>query len=255
MIRVHSSNNIPDDPCVICLGDINNTSTTNVCKHRFCFECIQQWSKVSVTCPLCKRRYTEIFYDIKEDNSHGIVKVESPVNKEEDYDFEDENDTDFDVYLERLIERVENHECWDDIYNELQEENDSWNIDFDFDQFFNNFASFFSSLENRNDDDEGRDFETEIQEALASVNPSFDNNVNRCIENPELNSVDCISKTNLRTSEASNNRQTQSASSSGKRSRSFDDDDDCKDERPSKKIHYDHNFITCNCQLNVHSAK
>ena len=239
MVSVHSAYNIPDDPCIICLDVINNVSTTNVCSHRFCFECIKQWSNVSVTCPLCKRRYAEILYDFKEDKSHSILKVKSPVANEDDYDFEDENDIEFDVYLERLMERVENHECWDDIYNEFPEEIDNWNIDFDFEQFFNDFSSFFNSLENRNNESEGSEFESQIPATFLIMNHSFDNNANRYLDNPEPNSVDFSSTANLRTSETSKSGLTQCASNFGKRSWSFDEDHD--DERPSKKIHYDYN--------------
>ena len=75
----NTQDDIPEDPCVICLDVINNVSTTNVCSHRFCFECIKQWSKMNPTCPLCKRQCAELFYDFKEDKSHSILKVESNV--------------------------------------------------------------------------------------------------------------------------------------------------------------------------------
>lgn len=78
--------NIPVDPCVICLDDIKKVSTTNVCNHHFCFACIQRWSKLNSTCPLCKRQYAEIFYDFKEDKSHSILKVESSVTEKNEND-------------------------------------------------------------------------------------------------------------------------------------------------------------------------
>jgi len=38
----------PDLPCSVCLDEITNPSHPNSCLHSFCFECIQQWSKVSL---------------------------------------------------------------------------------------------------------------------------------------------------------------------------------------------------------------
>ena len=66
-----------DDPCVICLGEINNRSTTDVCSHQFCFQCIERWAKERNTCPVCKRQFAEIFYDFKEDNTHNTLKVQN----------------------------------------------------------------------------------------------------------------------------------------------------------------------------------
>lgn len=37
----------PETRCSICLDNFTNISTTNVCNHIFCFECLKQWSAVS----------------------------------------------------------------------------------------------------------------------------------------------------------------------------------------------------------------
>ncbi|BET03332.1 RING [Nesidiocoris tenuis] len=55
----------PEAACPICLEDINNSSVTNSCAHRFCFTCLCEWSKVKPECPLCKQRFTIIFHSIK----------------------------------------------------------------------------------------------------------------------------------------------------------------------------------------------
>ena len=65
----------PENECAICLSDFDNLSTTDVCKHRFCFECIKCWSETNDTCPLCKRQFSEIFHDFKEDGTHSSFEI------------------------------------------------------------------------------------------------------------------------------------------------------------------------------------
>ncbi|XP_077201465.1 E3 ubiquitin-protein ligase Topors-like [Paroedura picta] len=48
--------------CAICLERIQDTTYLNPCNHRFCFACIQKWSKKKVICPLCKQRFHSFFH-------------------------------------------------------------------------------------------------------------------------------------------------------------------------------------------------
>jgi hypothetical protein len=48
------------EKCGVCLDFILNKASINNCRHIFCSECIQLWSKVTNTCPLCKARFSEI---------------------------------------------------------------------------------------------------------------------------------------------------------------------------------------------------
>src|SRR4051812_24980738 len=42
----------PEEKCVICLGEPQNLSFTDTCqKHKFCFVCILEWSKIKAECP------------------------------------------------------------------------------------------------------------------------------------------------------------------------------------------------------------
>ena len=40
----------PDPNCAICLGELENMSYTDSCFHKFCFLCLKEWSKVSLSC-------------------------------------------------------------------------------------------------------------------------------------------------------------------------------------------------------------
>lgn len=48
--------------CAICLERIQDATYLNPCNHRFCFACIQKWSKKKVICPLCKQRFHSFFH-------------------------------------------------------------------------------------------------------------------------------------------------------------------------------------------------
>lgn len=51
----------PDDnDCIICLETIQTRGEIDSCVHQFCFSCILKWSKVTNSCPVCKRNFLEI---------------------------------------------------------------------------------------------------------------------------------------------------------------------------------------------------
>ena len=51
----------PDEKenCSICLGEVENRGRIS-CDHKFCFECIHNWSKVTNICPICKKAFKKI---------------------------------------------------------------------------------------------------------------------------------------------------------------------------------------------------
>lgn len=55
----------PDSKCPICLDIFNNISYLDICLHKFCFRCIQEWSKNKAECPLCKQPFNSIYHTIK----------------------------------------------------------------------------------------------------------------------------------------------------------------------------------------------
>lgn len=40
-----------NNPCPICLGEVNNAAYVALCFHRFFFGCIQQWATMRAVCP------------------------------------------------------------------------------------------------------------------------------------------------------------------------------------------------------------
>ena len=45
--------------CCICIDEVKNRGKIS-CDHKFCFECIANWSKVTNSCPICKKTFKKI---------------------------------------------------------------------------------------------------------------------------------------------------------------------------------------------------
>mmetsp|Transcript_6467 Transcript_6467/g.10805 ORF Transcript_6467/g.10805 Transcript_6467/m.10805 type:complete len:202 (+) Transcript_6467:114-719(+) len=65
------------DDCTICLGTLEGVLGILKCKHTYCFECIENWSKQENSCPLCKKRFS--FID--KVNAKDINKSHAPKAK------------------------------------------------------------------------------------------------------------------------------------------------------------------------------
>ncbi len=62
--------------CRICLEDLekNNECKIECCSHRFCYDCIFNWStKEENLCPLCKQKFNSI---LKKDENGVYKKIE-----------------------------------------------------------------------------------------------------------------------------------------------------------------------------------
>ncbi|NXJ06580.1 TOPRS ligase, partial [Odontophorus gujanensis] len=55
----------PDSKCPICLDKFDNVAYLDRCLHRFCFRCVQEWSKNKAECPLCKQPFFSIFHTVR----------------------------------------------------------------------------------------------------------------------------------------------------------------------------------------------
>jgi len=64
--------------CPICLGEVENKSMTDTCRHKFCFTCLLEWSKVKAVCPLCKVDFTSIMHNIRSDSNYDTHTVPPP---------------------------------------------------------------------------------------------------------------------------------------------------------------------------------
>ncbi|XP_006025031.1 E3 ubiquitin-protein ligase Topors isoform X2 [Alligator sinensis] len=55
----------PDSKCPICLDRFDNVAYLDRCLHRFCFRCVQEWSKNKAECPLCKQPFHSIIHTVR----------------------------------------------------------------------------------------------------------------------------------------------------------------------------------------------
>ena len=65
----------PDATCAICLGEREEQCCTDTCLHQFCFSCLVEWTKVKSSCPLCKRDFSAILYNIRADDDYDEYKI------------------------------------------------------------------------------------------------------------------------------------------------------------------------------------
>ncbi|KAF1381083.1 hypothetical protein PFLUV_G00170810 [Perca fluviatilis] len=54
----------PDSKCPICLDRFSNVAYLDRCLHRFCFPCVQEWSRSKPECPLCKQPFASILHSV-----------------------------------------------------------------------------------------------------------------------------------------------------------------------------------------------
>ncbi|XP_003227235.3 E3 ubiquitin-protein ligase Topors [Anolis carolinensis] len=70
-----SSDASPDSKCPICLDRFENISYLDQCWHKFCFRCIQEWSKNKAECPLCKQPFHSVVHSMKSQNDYKVYTV------------------------------------------------------------------------------------------------------------------------------------------------------------------------------------
>lgn len=63
-IKIIPMDTVKHSKCAICLERIQDVTYLNPCKHRFCFECVQAWSRKKVACPLCKEHFHSFFHTV-----------------------------------------------------------------------------------------------------------------------------------------------------------------------------------------------
>ncbi|XP_077201383.1 E3 ubiquitin-protein ligase Topors isoform X2 [Paroedura picta] len=78
--RARSTDTSPDSKCPICLDRFENVAYLNRCHHRFCFRCVQEWSKNKAECPLCKQPFRSIIHSMRSDNDFQEYVVRPPEN-------------------------------------------------------------------------------------------------------------------------------------------------------------------------------
>ncbi|XP_066113036.1 E3 ubiquitin-protein ligase Topors [Saccopteryx bilineata] len=68
----------PDSKCPICLDRFDNVSYLDRCLHKFCFRCVQEWSKNKAECPLCKQPFDSIFHSVRAEDDFKEYTLRPP---------------------------------------------------------------------------------------------------------------------------------------------------------------------------------
>ena len=55
--------------CAICMGSYENMCHPNECLHKYCFGCLEEWTKIMQECPYCKKNITSIIHSIQTDGT------------------------------------------------------------------------------------------------------------------------------------------------------------------------------------------
>lgn len=82
--RLHqamATDSSPDSKCPICLDSFENVAYLNRCYHRFCFRCVQEWSKNKAECPLCKQPFRSIIHSMRSDDDFQEYIVRPSENR------------------------------------------------------------------------------------------------------------------------------------------------------------------------------
>ena len=64
-----TSNNRDEDLCAICMGSYENMCHPNDCFHKFCFCCLEKWTKIKPACPYCQKKITSIIHSLGTDGT------------------------------------------------------------------------------------------------------------------------------------------------------------------------------------------
>ena len=83
--------NSPKNICAICLDSLKITTSLNTCKHEFCKECIENWSKMTNLCPLCKEEFSKLTYYLNSRKKIKKVKKKNLKVEDEEIDEQFEN--------------------------------------------------------------------------------------------------------------------------------------------------------------------
>lgn len=68
--------------CSICLNEIDNPAFADGCLHKFCYQCLVEWSKRSNQCPVCRTLFRNVIMNVRSDTDFEQIPVEAPSSTE-----------------------------------------------------------------------------------------------------------------------------------------------------------------------------
>ena len=74
------SGNQDEDICAICRGSYENMCHPNECFHKYCFSCLEKWTKIKPKCPYCQKKITSIIHSIQIDGTSEKYSLTQPAS-------------------------------------------------------------------------------------------------------------------------------------------------------------------------------
>ncbi|XP_061474583.1 E3 ubiquitin-protein ligase Topors-like [Rhineura floridana] len=126
LVKTMPTDTANNSKCAICLERIQDTTYLNPCNHRFCFDCIQKWSRKKVICPLCKQHFHSFFHTVSTKGTFCEYVLPSNGDCFSHYGSRDGHTT---VSTERLASPPDNGILFDEIKGTLsQREKDVYQL-------------------------------------------------------------------------------------------------------------------------------
>ena len=75
---ITSENQDGEDICAICMGSYENMCHPNECFHKYCFCCLEEWTKIKPECPYCLKKITSIVHSIQTDGTSEKYSLPQP---------------------------------------------------------------------------------------------------------------------------------------------------------------------------------
>lgn len=67
-----------EESCAICLNDTITNRSVLGCNHVFCFDCLVQWCRTKLQCPVCRTAFTTFKYNFRSPTDHDVYTPEPP---------------------------------------------------------------------------------------------------------------------------------------------------------------------------------
>ena len=71
-----------DNPCSICLGQMDDAAYVDGCFHAFCFGCIRRWAATRAACPLCRQPFDRVLHTVRADDDYQEYVVGSSARRQ-----------------------------------------------------------------------------------------------------------------------------------------------------------------------------
>eukprot|EP00029_Vermamoeba_vermiformis_P004143 TRINITY_DN14674_c0_g1_i1.p1 TRINITY_DN14674_c0_g1~~TRINITY_DN14674_c0_g1_i1.p1 ORF type:complete len:207 (-),score=22.04 TRINITY_DN14674_c0_g1_i1:47-667(-) len=112
--------------CAICISPIKHGQYSIIveCSHEFCFDCIDEWARVKINCPLCNLQFHAVHYNFRPDGTSDEKIFEEPPKKKPEEVELDVSGLDFSFFTQEVMRLMANAEALYKLKNESLKSSD-----------------------------------------------------------------------------------------------------------------------------------